>query len=746
MNGKGPLARLRFFIDNLSLQAVIVIALLTGLVIPIAITAVVDAQTQRRALAANLRADQEKIVHVLALGLQNSVWNLEPESGRPLLDAVMNDPRIASIKVETELAPEFLYTEEPARRVGESIFRESPVMHGDEVIGRVAVEMTTGRMEAEHTDHRRRVLFALLLQVVISAGIVIALLGYKVVGPLRQLVAQSKLFAEGKLRPGDQWNRRDEVGDLGRSMDDMRRSLLDSFSALEQTNAELRDSEALHSGTIVNALDCIITSDSDGRIIDFNPAAERTFGYKRGEVAGKRVGDVIVPPHLREAHNRGLQRYSQTGESRIIGQRIEIEAMRSDGTTFPVEIALSDLSVGNRRVFAAFLRDLSEKKKAEEEIARQRDALYQSEKLTALGSLLAGVAHELNNPLSVVVGQAVLLQDQATDPKLADRAGRIKRAADRCARIVKTFLAMARSRPPETAPVQLNDVITSAVDLVGYSLRSSGVELSTDLDPALPPLMADADQLGNVFTNLIVNAQQAMMDREGARKLHIKSAYDAAAGAARVELIDNGPGIPAGIRSRIFDPFFTTKPTGIGTGIGLSLCHGIVRSHGGTLAVTDTPGGGATFVVTLPVKPGAVDAAGTAKPAAPARPRSVLIIDDEPEIAETLADILRADGNAIEIASSGRRAIERLEAREYEIILSDLRMPDIDGPALYRWIKENKPHLIGRVAFVTGDTLGRDVEGFLKEVSAPYIEKPFLPEEVMDLVAQVMRGARPGGI
>jgi two-component system NtrC family sensor kinase len=741
MTTAGPVSRSRFFANNLSLQTMIVIALLMGLIVPLAATAVIDTESQRRVLLDALQQEEAKVTHVLSLGLQNPVWNLEPDSGRPLLNAVMTDPRIASISVTTPLAPQFLQIEDPGRRVGQSLVTEQPVMHGNEEIGRVRVEFTTGHMEADLADHRRRIIFALLLEVAVSTGIVLALLRGKVVAPIRSLVAQSKRYAAGDLTTGTDWDRGDEVGVLGRSMEDMRKSLLESFRALEQRNEELRESEAMNAGTIRSALDCIIMTDSEGRIIEFNPAAQKTFGFRQSEVVGKYVGDTIVPPHLRDMHNQGLGRYRATGQSKIMGRRIEIEAMKSDGTVFPVEIALSDLSVGTRRVFAAFIRDLSEQKEAEQEIARQREALYQSEKLTALGSLLAGVAHELNNPLSVVVGQAILLQEAAPDPKFAERAGKIRRAADRCARIVKTFLAMARSRPPETTSVRVNDIIMASVDIVSYGLRSAGIELSFDLDPDLPQVLADPDQLGNVFTNLIVNAQQALMEKQGGRELHVKSSFDPAAKTVRIAVVDNGPGIKPEIRSRIFEPFFTTKPTGIGTGIGLPLCHGIIRSHGGTLDVVDTPGGGATFVVTLPVSMAAVT---TAKPdvVAPHGHHSILIVDDEPEIAETLADILRADGHTAEIAFSGHSAMERLETQDFEVILSDLRMPEMDGPALYRAIKERKPHLLKRIAFVTGDTLGRDVEGFLKEVGAPYLEKPFQPEEVRKLVADVVNGAR----
>ena len=489
----------------------------------------------------------------------------------------------------------------------------------------------------------------------------------------------------------------------------------------KRVQATLRDNEAFKSAMINASLDSIITMNDRGEILEFNQAAERTFGYRRQDVLGRAVSDVIVPPHLRDAHNGGVARFQLSPDRRLLGRRIEVEAMRADGTTFSAEIAMADVLLHGQRVFTAYVRDISERqrmeralrdseqrfrsiaethpvpvvivriadgmvvyaspsaralfglsdylgvravdfyvtdeerdriiglierhgsvenletslrradgtpfpasltsrqilwegepavvtgvldltepKRAQAEIARQREALLHSEKLTALGSLLAGVAHELNNPLSVVVGQAAMLQELCDDTALAGRAEKIRRAAERCARIVKTFLAMARRRPPEVSAIDLNAVIEASIDLLGYNLRTTDVTLSLDLGAGLPSIMADADQLNQVVTNLVVNAQQALLDRPTPRRLSITTRFDAGRDEVVMTIADNGPGVSADIRPRIFEPFFTTKPTGVGTGVGLSMCQGVVESHGGRIAIEDTPGGGATFVVAFP--------------------------------------------------------------------------------------------------------------------------------------------------
>ena len=389
--------------------------------------------------------------------------------------------------------------------------------------------------------------------------------------------------------------------------------------------------------------------------------------------------------------------------------------------------------------FVGALVDITDRKRAEAELARQRETLYQSEKLSALGSLLAGVAHELNNPLSVVVGQATMLEDGATDPKTAERAEKIRRAADRCSRIVRSFLSIARRRTPELTAVQLNSVVEMAIELLSYQLRTADVQLSLELAADLPSLLADADQLNQVVTNLVHNALQALSDKAGPRRLTVSTSY-AGNGTVRVNVIDNGPGVPAELRARIFEPFFTTKSPGAGTGIGLSLCLASIAAHAGSIAVEETPGGGATFVVELPVRaagPIATSPRSVGHDRSAMPRRRILVVDDEPEIAATLAEMLQDAGHWVETAENGRQALDRLAAGAFDLILSDLRMPVMDGPALYGALRASHPALLGRIAFITGDTLSTQIKEFLAATGVPSIEKPFTTEAVRTLVARL---------
>jgi C4-dicarboxylate-specific signal transduction histidine kinase len=357
----------------------------------------------------------------------------------------------------------------------------------------------------------------------------------------------------------------------------------------------------------------------------------------------------------------------------------ELDQRRPDGSVFPTAITARVIEFQGAPAAISAVIDLTEQKRQEAEIARQREALHQSEKLNALGSLLASVAHELNNPLSVVIGYATMMRDLAADDATRERAAKVQVAAERCARIVRTFLAMARQKPDAWGPVQVNQVVEGALEVAGYGLRTSDVEVTLDLTPDLPPVRGDGDQLTLVVMNLVVNAQHALQTQPPPRRLEIVTRR--ADGQVRIEIVDNGPGIPGEIALRIFDPFFTTKPQGVGTGIGLSVCHGIVSAHQGAIAVASPPEGGMRFTVDLPAS--ASDHAPPRTPERRARVRGrILVVEDEVEIAQMIAEVLGRDGHDILLAASGREALARLDGERVDLILSDLRMPDLDGPAL----------------------------------------------------------------
>jgi signal transduction histidine kinase/CheY-like chemotaxis protein len=382
--------------------------------------------------------------------------------------------------------------------------------------------------------------------------------------------------------------------------------------------------------------------------------------------------------------------------------------------------------------------EIAERRQAVEQLQRQQEALFQSEKLAAMGSLLANVAHELNNPLSVVTMQADLLRDEMPAQAGAERVNLISQSAERCVRIVQNFLALARQTPPQRTEVELNTIVQEAMELLTYALQVDDIDLQLHLENYMPPLWADPHQLHQVVVNLVTNAHQALRETTPPRQLTITTCSDPSRTHLYLEVADLGPGIPLTLQGRIFEPFFTTKPPGVGTGLGLPFCRGIIEGHGGSIRVDSQPGQGARFVVELPVEiiparvstPLVPDAAGVAEG------KTILVVDDEPGITSALAYLLSRDGYIVDTASNGRVALEKLDQRVYDLILCDLRMPELDGPGLYREVEQHSPPLLHRIVFLTGDTLSSETRVFLDSADMPYLSKPFRAADVRRVVQQ----------
>src|SRR5467141_3582396 len=293
-----------------------------------------------------------------------------------------------------------------------------------------------------------------------------------------------------------------------------------------------------------------------------------------------------------------------TADATADAKRRALDAGATDFLTKPFDHMEIVLRIKNLLETRRLYLEREQQKLSLEATVRERtEQLLQSEKVATMGSLLAGVAHELNNPLAVVMGQAMLLRESAANSPFAARADKIHAASERCARIVKNFLALARSRPPERGPVALDSVVTQAVELLAYELRTSSVEVKVRLSESVPVFLADGHQLHQVIVNLLANAHHAMRQSSGLRRITLATGFDPATARVRLTITDTGPGIPVELQAKIFEPFFTTKPPGEGTGLGLSLCRGIVEEHGGTIGVESEPGRGTTFLIRLPVVP-----------------------------------------------------------------------------------------------------------------------------------------------
>ena len=567
-----------------------------------------------------------------------------------------------------------------------------------------------------------------------------------------RLVHAAEQLAAGELSARSGLRGTDELGRLSRAFDAMAVDVAQTQTRLQQDLAErkradeaLRKSEAAlraseeHYRAMFNAsIDGLALWNAAGRIVDTNPALWRMYGYSDGEFSA-------LPPGTWEGpcYQSAFLRAVAAGQS----LHAEVTEQRKDGSLIDLEVHGIPMQYQGQPHVLTIARDITEKKRSAEELARQRESLYQREKLAALGSLLAGVAHELNNPLSVVVARAVLLEEQG-DPATRAAALKIRTAAERCARIVRTFLAMARQQQPERGPVAINEVVAAALEIAAYALRTSSVDVTLDLAPDVPLILADADQLHQVMLNLVINAQQSLQEQPTPRRIRIRSRFDTASGDVQVSVADNGPGVPVDLRARVFDPYFTTKPIGIGTGVGLAVSLGIVEAHGGTLTLDCPAEGGATFTMALPA--GGIDADAAAAVASPKpieQQSAILVVDDEAEIRDALAEILSGAQHRVVTASSGRDALQRMALQHFDAILTDIRMPDLDGRALYQEIEKRWPGRASRVVFVTGDTLASGLREFVSSSGRPVIEKPFLPSEVRRVIAELVvdGGVTPNG-
>jgi signal transduction histidine kinase/ActR/RegA family two-component response regulator len=371
---------------------------------------------------------------------------------------------------------------------------------------------------------------------------------------------------------------------------------------------------------------------------------------------------------------------------------------------------------------------------------RMQESLFQKEKLAALGTLLANVAHELNNPLAVAAMQLDNMYEEGRAGAWSDDLETLWQAVERCQSVVQSFLALARQQSPSRHATALNAVIGDVLVLLGHPLEADGIAVERHLTDDLPPLWADAHQLHHVVANLLTNAHHALRDSALPRHLRLTTAATADRSQVLLEVRDNGPGISPELQRRVFDPFFSTKPQGMGSGLGLPLCRSIVEGHGGTMQLTSQPGHGTTVSVALPVATPEIPfpQAPLQPEAAQTQPGTILLIDDEASVQRALRRLLQRSGHDITTAANGQEGLAALEARSYEVILCDMRMPDLDGPGFYRELEQRHAHLVSRVIFLTGDTLSPEAQAFFAQVDRPRLLKPFKAQDVRRVIQQVL--------
>jgi PAS domain S-box-containing protein len=470
------------------------------------------------------------------------------------------------------------------------------------------------------------------------------------------------------------------------------------------------------------------------QILESNAAAERITKHAAADLVGRPF--VEICPALQQAKSGAAKDNALRMFNAVFRPFSEFPIFRSDGTTINCEGDTTLVQWRQRAVLQVNVRDVSERRKVGQQLRR-------AEKLSALGQLIAGVAHELNNPLAVVMGTAqVLVNRDNLDVKSREEIKRIFNEADRASKIVGDLLSFARPADPQKAVVDINRLVSSVLETQEASIQAAGIRLETRLAKDLPRTMADHAQVEQVLVNLISNAVYALSTHHEPRILTIQTGENGQ--YISITVTDNGPGIPAKVLAQVFDPFFTTKPLGKGTGLGLTISNTIIQEHRGKLMVDSKPDAGAKFTIELPVidcpagAPVYQRTAEVVKPSTQQAQRSVLIVDDEPGIVEVLREVISEVGHKVATATNGSEAMERIKSGTYDIILSDMRMPGMDGAKLYESVKGKDENLAHRIVFVTGDTVSADTREFLVGTGCRWLSKPFTIQQILNTVTEVL--------
>jgi len=495
---------------------------------------------------------------------------------------------------------------------------------------------------------------------------------------------------------------------------------------LKEQSRELQESEEEYRLLTDNVSDVIFSLDNGGRLLFINQRIESITGLNRNEFIGKQFLDLLTEKSRGKVRDRFQALFTEK-EQGSCHLEVSLPAGSSDETNFEIILVKFSDPSGKIRYYGV-ARDMTERR-------RMQEQLIQTEKLSSLGEIISGVAHELNNPLTSIIGLSeLILMEPGLNSEVKEELGEIRNEARRTSRIVQNFLTFSRKYHPEKTVCRINKIIESILEIRTYEIMVSHIKISKNLDPKLPLTMADPNQLRQVFLNIINNAIQALQAAQKNRILTIST--KARENKIEISFGNTGPLIPRDILAKIFDPFFTTKEVGKGTGLGLSVSHGIITEHGGSICVQSKDGEGTQFIIEIPLEniPANSKKVEEEKTIWNLPGKRILVVDDEASILKFISMILESAGSTVDAAGSGDKALAYLVENDYDLVISDLRMPGIDGWKLFDWVKQNRPHIVKKLIFISGDIMNPDAQTFFKDSELLYLKKPFSIDDLKKIV------------
>ena len=513
-------------------------------------------------------------------------------------------------------------------------------------------------------------------------------------------------------------------------------SQIGQFMQRKKAEIALRESEERTRLILDTALDAVVTLDENGHIIGWNLQAERIFGWPRQEIIGQPVVSTIIPERYREAHLKGIERYLTSEVGEMLNKRIELPGLHRDGHEFPLEIAITAVRSKSGTIFSGFLRDLTERRRTEDALLKSEEQRRQAQKMEAIGTLAGGIAHDFNNILSAIIGYTELAMAQTgVGSSVLPRLQEVLRAGYRAKNLVRQILTFSRQDDSGKRVIYIQPIVDEALNLLRASLPST-VSLHAELQPNSAPVLADATQIHQVVMNLGANAEYAMRVKGGRLVVKLDEVEVDGTMASlvpglhvgpyiRLKVSDSGQGMSPSVKKRIFDPFFTTKDVGEGTGMGLSVIHGVVTSHGGAIRIESQEGVGTTFTIFFPCSP--VPVVGKQVPSAPPSycgKGTVMFVDDEVSIVKWAKDMLEELGYMVVVFTNGSDALQafKQEPDRFDVLVTDQTMPGMTGEFLARQVMSLRPGF--PVILCSGFSYTMNEEKALTMGLSAYLTKP----------------------